>query len=104
MQKILKVFEVKANDRISAGLLELMIVKKESEPAVPADHSVKLKESEKKDNYIDLDREVKKIWNMKVTMIPSVIEAFGTVTKCLVHAVVDLEITRRVETIQITAL
>ena len=39
----------------------------------PADHRVKLKEGEKRDNYLDLARELKKLWNMKVTIIPIVI-------------------------------
>ena len=63
--------------------------------AVPADHRIKLKESEKKDKYLDLARESKKLWNMKVTIIPIMIGAFGTVTKGLG----DLEIRGRVETI-----
>ena len=37
-----------------------------------ADHWIKLKESEKKDKYLDLARELKKLWNMKVTIIPIV--------------------------------
>ena len=49
--------------------------------AVPADHRIKLKGYENKDNYVDLARELKKIWNMKVSFIPIVIGAFGTVTK-----------------------
>ena len=49
--------------------------------AVPADHRIKLKECEKKDKYIDLARELKKVWNMKVRIVPIVIGAFGTVTK-----------------------
>ena len=52
--------------------------------AVPADHRVKLKENEKKDKYLDLAKELKKLWNMKVTVIPIVIGALGTVTKGLV--------------------
>ena len=51
--------------------------------AVPADHRIKLKECEKWDKYLDLARDLKKLWNMKVTIIPSVIGAFGTVTKGL---------------------
>ena len=46
--------------------------------AVLADHRIRLKESEKKDKYLDLARELKKIWNMKVMIIPIVIGAFGT--------------------------
>ena len=44
--------------------------------AVPADHRIKLKESEKKDKYLDLARELKKLWNMKVTITPIVIGGF----------------------------
>ena len=33
--------------------------------AVPADDRLKLKESEKRDKYLDLARELKKLWNMK---------------------------------------
>ena len=69
--------------------------------AVPADHRIKLKECEKKDKYLDLDRELKKQWNMKVTIIPIVIGVFGTVTKGLLKG---LEVVGRVETIQTTLL
>ena len=31
--------------------------------------------------YFDLARELKKLWNMKVTIVPIVICAFGTITK-----------------------
>ena len=51
--------------------------------AVPADHRIKLKENEKKDKYLNFARELKKLWNMKVTIIPIVIGAFGTVTEGL---------------------
>ena len=37
---------------------------------------------------------------MKVTIIPIVIGAFGTVTKGLLKGLEDLEVGRRVETIQ----
>ena len=48
-----------------------------------ADHRINLKECEKKYKYLDLARELKKLWNMKVTIVPIVIGAFGTVTKGL---------------------
>ena len=72
--------------------------------AVPADHRIKLKECEKKDKYLDLARELKKLWNMQVTIIPIVIGAFGTVTKGLLKGLEDLEVGGWVETIQTTAL
>ena len=72
--------------------------------AVPVDHRIILKESEKKDKYLDLAREMKKLWNMKVTIVQIVIGALGTITKGLLKGLEDLEIGRRVETIQTTAL
>ena len=44
------------------------------------------------------------MWNMKVTVIPIVINALGTVTKGLVQRLDDLEIREREETIQTIAL
>ena len=72
--------------------------------AVPADHRINLKESEKKDKYLDLARELKKLWNMKVTIVPIVIGALGTITKGLLKGLEDLEVSGRVETVQTTAL
>ena len=54
--------------------------------------------------YFDLARELKKLWNMKVTIIPILIRALDTVTKGLVQGLEDLEITERVEIVQTTAL
>ena len=54
--------------------------------AVPADHRIKLKECEKKDKYLDLARELKKLWNMKVTIEPIMIGAFDTIAKGLLKA------------------
>ena len=72
--------------------------------AVSANHGIKLKECEKKDKYCDLARELKKLWNMNVTTVPIVIEAFGTIRKGLLKGLEELEVGRRVETIQMTAL
>ena len=72
--------------------------------AVSADHRIKLKENEKKVKYLHLARELKKLWNMKVTIILIVNGAFGTVTKGLLKGLEDLKIRGRVETIQTTTL
>ena len=72
--------------------------------AVPADHRIKMKECEKKDKYLNLARELKKLWNMQVTIIPIVIGAFVTVTKGLLKGLEDLEVGVQVKTIQRTAL
>ena len=62
--------------------------------AVPADHRIKLKECEKKDKYLNLARELKKLWNMKVAIIPIVTGAFSTVPKELLKGLEDLEVSR----------
>ena len=67
-------------------------------------HRIKLKEYEKRDKYLDLASELKKLWNMQVPIIPIIIGAFGTVTKGLLTGLEDLEVGGRVETIQTTAL
>ena len=72
--------------------------------AVPVDHRIKLKECEKRDKYLDLARELKKLRNIKVTIISIVIGDFGTVTKRLLKGLEDLEVGSRVETMQAKAL
>ena len=72
--------------------------------AVSADHRVKLKESEKEDKYQDLARELKQLWNMKVTVIPIVIGAFGIATKGFVLELEYLKLTGQMETVQTKAL
>ncbi len=47
---------------------------------------------------------MKKLWKMKVTIVPIVIGTLGTETKGLLKGLKDLEVGGRVETIQMTAL
>ena len=63
-----------------------------------------MKKSEKKDKYLDLARKLKKLWNVKVTIVLIVIGALGTITKGLLQGPEELEVGGRVETIQMTAL
>ena len=58
-----------------------------------------MKESEKKDKFLDLAGEMKKLWNMKVTVIPIVVDMLGTVPKSLENRLEELEIRERIETI-----
>ena len=113
--KLLWDFDIQTDHLISARRPGLIIINKKKEKkekeiykivdfAVPADHRIKLKECEKKDKYFDLARELKKLWNMKVTIILIVIGAFGTLTKGLLKGLEDLEVGRGVETIQMIAL
>ena len=71
---------------------------------VPAGHKIKLKENEKRDKYLDIARELKKLWSMKVTKIPIVIGALSRIIKGLRRRIENLEIRGQVETVQITAL
>ena len=109
--KLLWDFNIQTDHLIPARRPDLIIINKKKKRtckivdfAVPADHRIKQKECEKKDKYLDLARELKKLWNMQVTIIPIVIGAFGTVTKGLLKGLEDLEVGGRVETIQMTAL
>ena len=63
--------------------------------AFPTDHKVKLKENKKRNKYLDFVRELKKLRNMKVMVIPIVIDVLGTVTKGLVQWLEDWEIRGR---------
>ena len=108
--KILWDFEIKTDHLIPARRPDLVLIDKKERTcqlvdfAVPADHRVKLKENEKMDKYLDLARELKKLWNMKVKVIPIVVGALGTVPKGLEKGLENLEIRGKLETIQTTAL
>ena len=65
---------------------------------------VKIKESEKRDKYWDLVRDMRKLWNMRVTVIPIEIGALEMVPKGLERGLEELEIEGRIETMQSTAL
>ena len=67
--------------------------------AAPADHRVKMKENEKIDEYFDLIRELKMLWNMKVTVIPIVVGALGTVPKCPEKRRCEVKISGRIKNI-----
>ena len=69
---------------------------------VPADRRYKTERKNYK--YLDLAWELKKLWNMKVTIVPFVIGAFGTVTKGLLKGLQYLKVGGQVETIHSTAL
>ena len=108
--KLLWDFDIYTDHLISARRPDLIIINKKKrickivDFAVPADRRIKLKEWENEDNYLDLARELKKIWNMKVSIVPIVIGAFGTVNEGLLKGLEDLEVSGRLETIQTTAL
>ena len=89
INKLLWDFEIETDHQISARQPDLIIINKNKRTcrivdfAVPSDHRVKLKECKKRDKYLDLAIELKKLWNMKVMIIPIVMGSLGTVTKVI---------------------
>ena len=67
MHKLLWDFYIQTDHLIPARISDLIIINKKKrifeivDFAVPADHGINLKESEKKDKYLDLARELKKL-------------------------------------------
>ena len=108
--KLLWDFNIQTDHLIPARRPDLIIINKTKriwkivDFAVPADHRKKLKESEKKDKYLELARELKKLWKMEVTIVPILIGALDIVTKGLLKGLEDLAVSGRVQTIQTTAL
>ena len=69
--------------------------------ALPAYHRMKIKESENINKYLEFTRELKQLWDMRVTVIPVVFSALGMVLNILAKRQEELEI-RRIETIEDT--
>ena len=103
-------FEIQTDHLISTSRPDLIIISTKEKPcrikdfSVPANHGVKLKKCEKRDKYLDLARELKKLLKTKGTFIPNVTGALGTVTKWFIEVLEDLEIREPVQTAQTTAL
>ena len=78
-------FDIQTDHLISARRPDLIAINKKIKKREFAKLSsllsrltrIKLKESEKKNKYLDLARGLKKLWNMKVTIIRIVIGAFN---------------------------
>ena len=66
--------------------------------AIPVDHRVKIKESEKRDKYLNLARELKSLWNMKVTVITNIFGIFEMVLNGVEKRLGGLEIRQRIKT------
>ena len=51
--------------------------------AVPEDQRIKISQQSEIENYQDLKRELKMLWNLKIPVVPIVIGALGTILKSL---------------------
>ena len=82
----MKIIEIQTGHLISTRKPDLVSIKKKKKDLASNGFGrsrVKIKESENIDKYLNLAREQKKLWNMRVTVIPIVVCALGTVRKGL---------------------
>ena len=101
--KILWDFELQSDHQIPARRKDLGIINKEREIVVlwilrSQQTKVKIIKIEKRNKYLDLARELKKLWIMRVTVITIVIDSLGSVLG-LKRAFEELEIGGWIETI-----
>ena len=71
---------------------------------IPYDTRVHDKEVEKIEKYLDLARELKKVWNMRVAVVPLVIGAQGTPAKALEKRLKTIGTETKVTELQKTVL
>ena len=82
-------FKIQTDYLLSTRRPDLMLINKKKridhlmDSAVSVDHRVKMKENKNIDKFLDLTRELKKLWNMKMTVIPIVVGALGIDAKGL---------------------
>ena len=84
--KILWDFSIQTDHVIEAQRPDLVVVDKEKSSkiidfAVPGDSRIEEKEKDKIEKYQDLGRELQKIWNVKMKIMPLVVGALGTIPK-----------------------
>ena len=108
--KVLWDFNIQTDRVIEARRPDLVIIDKEKKQvhivdfAVPFDSRVVEKEKEKIEKYQDLARELKKIWNMKVKVVPIVLRSLGTIPPLLTKRLEGIGIRTRIVELQKTAL
>ena len=82
--KYLRTLQSKQIKEIEHRRLDIVVIDKEKREckiidlAVPGDQNIKVKELEKITKYQDLRLQVQKLWDVKATVIPIVVGAFGT--------------------------
>ena len=85
--KILWDFSIQTDYVIEARRPDLIVADKKKRSckiidfAVPEDSRIEEKKKDKIEKYQDLERELQKIWNVKVKIIPLVVGSLGTISK-----------------------
>ena len=83
-------FSIQTDHVIEAWRPDLVVVDKKRRTrkiiyfAVPGDRKIEEKEKEKIGKHQDLRRELQKIWNVKVKIIPLVVGSLGAILKQLI--------------------
>ena len=72
--------------------------------AVPGDSKIEEKEKDKIEKYQDLGRELQKIWNVKVKIIPLVVGSLGAILKQFGNRLKQIGITAGKTQVQKTVL
>ena len=108
--KILWDFTIQTDHIIQARRPDIVLVNKQErtcqqiDVACPADRKVVEKEEEKIEKYRDLAREVAKLWNVRVKIIPVVIGALGTIPNDLEERINEMGISLKTAQIQMSVL
>ena len=72
--------------------------------AVPGDKKIEEKEKDKIEKYQDLGRDLQKIWNVKVKIIPLVVGSLGAIPKQFGNRLKQIGITAGTAQVQKTVL
>ena len=107
--KILWDFIIQTDHVIEARRPDLVVVDKERsckiiDFAVPGDGRIEEKEKDKIEKYQDLGRELQKIWNVKVKIIPLVVGSLGAIPKQFRKRLKQIGITGGTAQVQKTVL
>ena len=103
-------FSIQTDHVIEARRPDLILVDTKSKIckiidfAVPGDSRIEEKEKDKIEKYQDLGRELQKIWNVKVKIIPLVVGSLGAIPKQLGNRLKQIGITAGTGQVQKTVL
>ena len=103
-------FSIQTDHVIEARRPDLVVVDKKERSckiidfAVPRDSRIEEKEKDKIEKYQDLERELQKIWNVKVKIIPLVIGYLGAISKRFDNRLKKIGITEGTAQVQKTVL
>ena len=69
-----------------------------------ANHRTDISQQRKTGNYQDVKRELRKLWNLKMSIVPIVIGALGTIPKSLEKHLKELNVEVNISQMQTTVL